>query len=791
MEFYLNQNKHFNRDSFIAMHIKKKLTLFTTFFVFLSIITQAQIRIARDTTAKPLQQNITPQQLQQLQPGTSNSSKNLVNPAELVERKEQESTYQTFSRPSSKIFGSEFFNSPSLSFEPNLRIATPSNYVLGPDDELLVTVSGYQETNLKTPVQPEGAIFIPQVGSINVSGLSIEAATSRIKDRMSQTAYPSLRSNLSKLVVSLGKIKSIRITIIGAFKSGNYTVSSLSTVFNSLYLCGGPGAINTYRDIELIRNGRVYQKIDIYQFLTRGDQKGNVLLKEGDVINFPVYKKQVTIAGQVKRPGIFELREGENFDNLLFFAGGYTVTAFKATVKVKQVTDTERRIKDLSKAEISSYQPANGDSFTVDAILDRVENSVAISGPVFRPGEFELTPGTTISTLIKKAGGLMENVFTERAILTRTHIDGTTEVIPFNLASVINGGVGDIPLIKRDAITISTLNEFIVPYKISVEGEVKRPGAYDYSQNLSLKDVFFKAGGFTDAAYLYNIEVSRRIKKNSATVMVDSIALVYSLSTTNNFAIENDKFILQPFDIITVRRNPGYVEQKRVTVNGEVNFPGVFTIQSKNERVSDILKRAGGLTPFAYLKGIYLTRQDGNDNAKQQQEIVENLQRTIRDTSTKIINDVARTNARIPINFQKLIDDPNGIENYILLDGDAIEVLKLDPLVKISGEVLSATRTGFVENRQLNYYISQAGGANIRARRSKIYVLYADGHVRRTKNGLFGLFRSYPKIETGSEIIVPRKAESTGIKPTEVLSLTTGIISTITLVVLTITTLRR
>jgi prepilin-type processing-associated H-X9-DG protein len=758
-----------------------------------TIETRAQIRIPRDT-AKQLQQNITPQQFQQLQQGLSNPPKTSVSPTETpaVERKEPEITYQSFSKPpSSNVFGSEFFNSSSLSFEPNLRIPTPSNYVLGPDDELLVTVSGYQETNLKTPVQPEGTIFIPQVGSINVSGLSIETATARIKDRMAQTAYPSLKSNLSKLVVSLGKIKSIRITIIGAFKPGNYTVSSLSTVFNSLYLCGGPGAIHTYRDIELIRNGKVYQKIDIYQFLTRGDQKGNVLLKEGDVINFPVYKKQVTISGQVKRPGIFELKEGENFDNLLFFAGGYTVTAFKATVKVKQVTDTERRIKDLSKAEIMVYQPSNGDSFTVDAVLERVENSVGISGPVFRPGEFELTPGTTISMLIKRAGGLMENVYTERAILTRTHVDGTIESIPFNVTSVMNGGVGDISLIKRDAISISTLNEFIVPYKVIIEGEVKKPGTFDYSQNLSLKDVFFKAGGFTDAAYLYNIEVSRRLTKNSATVVVDSIALVYTISTTNSFAIENDKFILQPFDIIRVRRNPGYVEQKRVTINGEVNFPGAFTIQSKNERVSDMLKRAGGLTPFAYLKGIYLTRQDVNDNAKQQEEIVRNLQRTIRDTSTKIIYDVARTNARIPINFQKLIDDPTGIENYVLLDGDIIEVLKLDPLVKVSGEVLSATRTGYSDNKQLNYYISQAGGTNIKARRSKIYVLYADGHVRRTKNGFFGLFRSYPKIETGAEIVVPRKAESTGLKPTEVLSISTGIISLVTLVVVAISNLRK
>ncbi|WP_429377233.1 SLBB domain-containing protein [Mucilaginibacter sp. UYCu711] len=761
------------------MHIKNSLLLFIACFISFNISVndaKAQTPSKRDSLAK------------------GESSKVSVEPTAtpIVTRETQKNDYLSSPKPpGNKVFGSSFFDSPSLSFEPNLRIATPTNYILGPDDELAINVSGYQETNIKTTIGPEGTIFIPQVGTIELSGLRIDDAIARIKGKMAQTAYPSLRSNLSMLTVSLGKIRSIHIIAIGAYKPGNFTVSSLTTVYNALLACGGPGDINTYRNIELIRNNKVFTTIDIYQFLTRGDQKGNIMLKEGDVINFPVYKKHVELRGQVKKPGIYELKDGETFENLLFFAGGYTDSAYRASVKVKQITDIERRVKDLSKTEILAYQPASGDVFTVDAVLTRVENSVNISGGVYRPGEFELTPGITISALIKRAGGLLENVFTDRATLTRTHIDGTTENITFNVSDIMKGGSADIPLIKRDNINISILNEFVVPYKISLSGEVRRPGSFDYSKNLSLKDLIYKAGGFTDAASTYNIEVSRRIISNRTQVVTDSIAIIYTLSTSTNLSIESDKFILSPFDIVVVRRNPGYVEQQSVTINGEVNVPGVYIIKSKNERVSNLIKRAGGLTPYAYLKGIYLTRRAIDNNTQQKEEIVENIQKSIKDTSSKATDDIAKTNARIPINYKKIIDDPNTVQNYVLLNGDIIEVLKEDPLVKISGEVLAANRTGFVENKGLGYYITQAGGTNLKARKSKIYVIYADGHVKRTKNGFFGLFRSYPTVEAGAEIIVPHKRDGGGATATEILGLTSGIISITTLIIVTISSLRK
>jgi protein involved in polysaccharide export with SLBB domain len=706
-----------------------------------------------------------------------------------VTREVQKNDYLTTTKsPTSKVFGSSFFDSPSLTFEPNLRIATPANYILGPDDELAINVSGYQETNIKTTIGPEGTIFIPQVGVIELSGLRIDDAIARIKTKMAQTAYPSIKSNLSRLTVSLGKIRSIHITAVGAYKPGNFTVSSLTTVYNALLAFGGPGEIGTYRNIEVLRNNKIFTTIDLYQFLTRGDQKGNVILKDGDVINFPVYKKHVTISGAVKRPGIFELKENETLDDLLFFAGGYTDRAYKASIKVKQFTDVERKIKDIQKADISLYNPANGDEFKVDSVLERIENAVSINGAVYHPGEFELTPGITISGLIKRAGGLLENVFTDRATLTRTYANGTKENFTFNVANVVNGSAADMPLVKRDIINIATGSEFLTDYKIQILGEVRKPSEYAYKQNLSLKDAVFAAGGFNDASTSYHIEVGRRIVADRLDKNIDTIAKVYELNIDKGLAIENDKFILQPYDIVNVRRNPGYVEQQRVTINGEVNYPGTFIIKSKTERISDLLIRAGGLTPVAYSRGIFLIRNN-TENNNELQEAAKNIQKAIRDTSTKVVEDINKTNSKIAVNLQKVLNNPGSVEDYVLQDNDIINVVKLDPLVKLSGEVLSSTKTGYIDGKSMRYYLSQAGGTTERARRSKIYVLYPNGRINRTWNGIAGLFRSYPEIEAGSEIVVPKKLETKKLTTGEILGLTSGIVSLTTLIIVTISTL--
>ncbi|MBS1522314.1 MAG: SLBB domain-containing protein [Bacteroidetes bacterium] len=704
----------------------------------------------------------------------------------------QGNSYLSYRKPKSAlaVFGSSFFNNPSLSFEPNLRIATPVNYVLGPDDELLITVYGYQEAVLRAIVQPEGTIFLPQVGTIPVAGLTIEQATALLRTKMGQTAYRSIKSGLSTVIIALDKIKSIHITVVGAAKPGNYTVSSVSTVFNSLYACGGPGDINTYRYIELIRNNKILQKIDLYQFLTKGDQRGNVPLKESDVINFPVYNKRVTILGQVKRPGIFELKDNETLQDLLFFAGGYTDRAYKTTIKVLQITDVERRIRDLSKADMATYQPSNGDVFEVDSVLNRVVNGVAVKGAVHRPGEFELVPGLTVSGLIKRAGGLDENVFTQRANLTRRHDDGTKENITFNVTSIMDGN-SDIKLVKGDTVNIAFSNDLRTSDSVTVEGEVRKPGEFGFRQNLTLKDALLMAGGLTDAASSFNIEVGRRIVNQNLQVNVDSIAKVYNINIRNGLEIDDNKFVLEPFDIITVRRNPGYSEQQKVLIKGEVNFPGSYTIESKNERISSLIKRSGGLSPLANKEGVFLIRiSAGADTSKNQD--VKNIEASTKDKkSEKIILDVNKVNDRIAINLDEVLKDPGSIDDYVLQDGDVIQVSKIDPLVKVTGEVLSSNKTGYVKGEPLDYYLTQAGGTTDDARRSKIYVVHSNGSVSRTKNGFFGIFRSYPRVDAGAEIIVPGKKERRDLSTGEVIGLSSTVISLISVIIVTIAAIKK
>ncbi len=567
----------------------------------------------------------------------------------------------------STIFGSSFFNSPSLSFGPGLRTTPPANYTLGPGDELLINISGSQELNIRPIVQPGGTVLIPRVGTVNVAGLPVYAAATRIKTKLIQTAYPSLSSGASKLIVSPGKQRDIHITIIGASKPGIYPVSPLATVFNVLNLCGGPGDIYTYRNVELIRNTKRYAVIDLYKFLTSGDLSGNIPLKDSDIINFPVYKKRVSISGQVKTNGIFELNDGENFEKLLFFAGGYTSNAYKASVRVKQLSDNGSRIKDIPASELSAYLPTEGDEFTVDAIADH-ENSVSIGGAVNKSGKFEITPGLTIAAVLKRAGGLQNDAFTNRAILTRTYPDGRIQNVVFDLAKIMNDEHADIPLIKRDVIKIAAINDN-TDYKVQITGEVNNPGEFAYTEGLSLKNILNLAGGFTGVAPLYYIEVSRHIISNQS--IIDSVATAFTVSTDKDIDIEKNKFILQPFDIVTVR-NPGYEAPQSVSISGEVVNPGIYTIQSKKEHISDLIKLAGGLTSFANSDSLYLVRQAGSDNAQQSA--------AVKNTSA---------NSGILINLKKITVNPASVENYVLSGGDVVQILKMGSLAKGNDVALS------------------------------------------------------------------------------------------------------
>lgn len=655
-----------------------------------------------------------------------------------------------------KIFGAEIFSTASTTFQNDLKIATPSNYQLGPDDQLQIAVYGLQEASFNLTISPDGTIYIPNVGEIKVSGYSVEEAIERIRNRMS-SIYSSLRSGSSRLSISLGKIRSIRVTVLGSYKPGTYTVSSLSTVFNVLYLAGGPALNGSYREIELLRNNQVVKKIDLYHYLTSGSKVDDVRLNENDIIRIPVYKKRVEINGEIKRPGIFEILPGETTVDLLRFSSGFTDSAYKASIKVIQLTDKERKVQDLNSNQFALYQPSTGDNFEVSKILNRFQNRVRINGAVFRPGYFELTNNMTLGQLIGKADGLREDAYTRRGQIFRLKEDMTNEIISFDVTAIISN-VTDILLKREDSVYISSIFDLKGQYSVTIQGEVRRPGTFRHIDSLSVKDLILQAGGFTDAAYPQRIEIARVIKRDTLTSQDVRLSEIINIRDMNDLSFSRNNIVLQPFDVVTVRKLPGYLDLRSVYITGQAQYPGPYVLANRAERISDILRRAGGLAPEAYANGAYLKRiNDKNTTGEFDTMKIQKIQRALKDTSEDIASSVIRRYDQIPLDLSDIMANPGTDIDLILKAGDELVIPRNDQGVKVSGEVLSPTQAAFNKHNDLREYISEAGGFTDNARKNKVYVLYPNGRAAITKR--FFLFRSYPKITPGSEIIVPKTNE--------------------------------
>lgn len=655
------------------------------------------------------------------------------------------------------LFGSELFNHAGLNFQANNQIATPINYELGPGDELQVAVYGIQETSINVRLSAEGVVSIPNVGQLKLAGSTIEAATQRIRSAMIGTAYPTLQSGGSKLSVTLGgKIRSIHVTVIGGNRPGNYTLSSLSTTFNALYAAGGPSKYGSFREIELIRNNKLERKIDLYHFLVKGDQTDNVTLKDNDVIRIPAYKKRVELRGQVKRPGIFELLEGETFNTLIEFASGFTDTAYKASVKLTQLTERERRVKDLTASQYINYIPAAGDLITVSEILNRFQNRVNISGAVFRPGYFELSEGMTVADLIRKADGLKQDAFTGRAQLVRVKENLTKEIIPFNAAQALGNDAGqNIVLKNEDEVVITSIFDLRDEHKVTIQGEIRVPGEYMYIDSLSLKDLIILAGGFTDAAMPQKIEISRMLVRDTLTALDERSGEVININNGADLTSPNNNVQLKAFDVITVRRKPGYISLASVNVLGQMQYPGPYVISRRSERISDLIKRAGGFTPEAYIEGAYLRRYLSESEKALKRERVSRLQENISDSSSLILDDINRKYDQIPLDLEAILSRPGSVSDLIVKAGDELYVPKFDAQVRISGGVLMPTQIPYSQRLSIKDYLSNAGGLSQDAIKRKIYVLYANGRASSTKHFLF--YRTYPQVKPGSEIVVPKK----------------------------------
>ena len=717
------------------------------------------------------------------------------------------------------IYGSELFAN-SQGFKNSENVATPLNYEVGTNDVLKLVVYGVQEYSADLDVSKEGTVLIENVGRIKVAGLSIEAATTRIKQQMANTAYPSLRSGESKMALTVGDTRTIQVTIIGAQRSGNYNVSSLSNVLSALTEAGGPNEIGSYRSIELIRDNKVVKTFDLYAFMQNGDQSQNMGLKDRDVIKVPPYKGRIEIKGQVKRPGIFELNATENFKQFLQYAGGFDDTAYTAWVKVIQKNDKEKAVKDLAQNQFTSYQPQGGDIIQVSKILDRFQNRVKLTGAVFRPDVYELTEGMRISDLVQRADGLREDAFIGRAQLVRLKPNLLKELVTVNLFKALQKDPNENILLQReDELYINSIVDLRDSLTVDLLGEVRSQGRFNYVDSMTVKDLILMAGGFTFAANK-QIEVARLVQYGER-VTGNQVATI--LKTEVNGGQEN--FVLQPMDVVTITKKVGYTNPEVVSISGQVQNVGKYTLSTRVERVSDIVKRAGGLIGEAYGEGAYIKRSrynidtlksdesktsieeaynrkfkaqqeaekqnistllNGSDNNGQTNMADANIKKkNLKDTLDLLFKELNDDTYQIAIDINKIMQKPGSELDLVLRDKDEIMIPKTDNRVKISGGVLRPTNIVYRDGLTINECISAAGGISEYAKRGRAYVVYANGKSSRTKH--FGLFRLNPTIKPGSEIVLPETNEkkektiTTFIQFTTMLAQIAGAIATISI----------
>ena len=726
------------------------------------------------------------------------------------------------------IYGSELFATNSGNTNAaNKVIATPLNYEIGPNDVIKLVVYGVQEYSSDLTVSKEGKIQVDNVGQIKVAGLTIEAAKSRIKQQMAATAYSSLARGESKLDISLGDIRTIHITVIGAYKSGTYDVSSLSNVISALSEAGGPNAIGSYREIEVIRNNKIFTKVDLYRFLQYGDQSQNIGLKDNDIIRVPAYKNRIELTGEVKRPGIFEVVGNESFSQILEYAGGFSDNAYSAMVKIIQKNDKEKSVKDLSKLEYSKYQPKSGDVVSISKIINRYQNRVVLSGAVYRPDVYELQPGMRISDLINKADGLKEDAFTGRAQLIRTKPNLLKEMISINLSKALEKNTTENILLQReDELYINSILEIRDSLKVDLFGEVKTVGSFNYIDSMTVKDLILMAGGFTYAANK-NIEVARLVQYGDK-VENNQVTKIYKTEINGDLSFNpgQENIVLQPLDVITITKKVGYTLPEVITISGQVQSTGKYTLSSRVERVSDIVKRAGGLIGEAYGEGAYIKRKRFDIDSlksdetktsielaytrkfKAQQEASKNsilntpaatnamgttdidLNPTakgnkLKDTLNALFKDIEEDYYQIAIDINYIMKNPGSELDLVLRGKDEIVIPKMDNRVKISGGVLRPTNIVYREGLTIGECISAAGGISEYAKRGRAYVIYANGKSNRTK--MFGIFRVNPSIRPGAEVVIPEtdakkeKAITTIVQFTTVIAQVVAALATISL----------
>ena len=667
-----------------------------------------------------------------------------------------------------KVFGRDIFNNKELSFEPNMNIATPQNYRLGPGDAVIIDIYGASQKTIQSTVSPDGEVTIEGYGPVNVSGLTVAQANARLRSTLGS------RYRSSRIKLTVGQTKTIMVNVMGEVKApGTYTLSAFATVFHALYMAGGTNDLGTLRNIKVYRNNRLVTVVDIYDYILNGKLTGNVRLADNDVIVVGPYDCLVTITGKVKRPMIYEMKKNESVNSLLKYSGGFTGDAYKKSVRVNRKTGRERSVYNVEEFDFSSFRIDDGDSVSVDSILPRYANTVEVKGAVFRPGMYNIGDQiNSVRTLVEHAEGLTEDAFTARAVMHRMKSDRNLEVISVDIAGILAGTSPDIPLKENDVLFIPTRQDKMTERTITIRGEVQYPGTYLYAEHESIEDFVLQAGGLTDKASTINVLVSRRVNDTKATKPDSIIAKTYTLSLKDGFVIDGKPgFELMPYDEVSIRKSPAYTEQQNVEIEGEVLFGGTYTLSRRNSRLSDLFLKAGGGTDQAYIKGARLMRK-ANEAEKARMEAVLKMQREQQQKNllqlaassnnasaitqtAKDAKDADLQKFNVPdeypvgIDLAEALKHPGSDADMILREGDRLIVPQYNSTVKINGAVMYANTVAYEKGKSISRYIDEAGGFASDANKSKAYIIYMNGKVAKVGHGA--------KVQPGCEIVIPAK----------------------------------
>ena len=651
------------------------------------------------------------------------------------------------------VFGRNIFTSRNLTFAPSANLPTPTNYVLGPGDEVIIDIWGTNQATIRRTISQDGTINIPDVGMISLNGMTIKQADSYMKKKLGQIYSVDGDDAKSEIKLTLGNIRTIQVNMMGEVANpGTYYLSSLSNIYHALHRAGGVSSLGTLRDIQLIRKGKVVATIDIYDFIREG-KMDDTILEEGDIINVPTYDILVDIAGNVRRPMSYELKEGETIADLIDYAAGFAGDAYTKNIRMIRRNGSEYQIFTINEPDYATFQLMEGDALTVGAMLDRFENRIEVKGAVYRPGTYEL--GNEISTvkqLIEKSEGLKGDAFTNRGLITREREDLTLEMLPVDIGAIMAGTAPDVKLVKNDVLYIPSIHDLKDLGNITVGGEVARPGTFVYTDNTTLEDAIMLAGGLLESASTVKIDVTRRIKNTASTEQSEELAQIFTFTFKDGYVLDSEtRFILQPYDNIFVHKSPSYSEQAMVEVWGEVVFPGFYAISKRSERISDIVRRSGGINQWAYLKGARLSRKMSEDELRRASATVN----VINSAKDSISTDQLYLNTRyyVGVDFEKALANPGCDEDLVIKEGDRIIIPQFNNTVRISGNVLYPNTVAYSSSMTVNDFIDMAGGYGFRSKKNKAYVIYMNGTVARARRFSKGA------VQPGCEIVVPKKRD--------------------------------